>query len=231
MEGINTSKNLQAETAPRDADRYSKTLQEYHRILWSKPLPNGVIFKLDPISRNRLYHKSDLGEFFLSSDRAVPSFSKWEKLKHITSKVPKKKIEKFLKLSNTIGGITVWPCNRIGYKLTINPARGFNRFISDRLDLSLECIRRYYLNEDSPLYETFELYNDFFQLFYNFKGYIDFFLFQDWVEDDYKSVKIAPPYDNFKSSPIPSSLDEYIEYLEFTEELIRSRNRRIEETE
>ena len=46
--------------------------------------------------------------------------------------------------------------------------------INDRFDLTLECIRRYYLNEDSPLKETFIRYSDFL-LFKNFKGYIDFF--------------------------------------------------------
>ena len=29
----------------RDSDKYSPTLQEYHRILWSKPLPNGKLFE------------------------------------------------------------------------------------------------------------------------------------------------------------------------------------------
>ena len=28
----------------RDSDKYSPTLQEYHRILWSKPLPSGKMF-------------------------------------------------------------------------------------------------------------------------------------------------------------------------------------------
>ena len=53
----------------RDSDKYSPTLQEYHRILWSKPLPNGKMFELTKISSNRLFHKSELGDFYLSSDR------------------------------------------------------------------------------------------------------------------------------------------------------------------
>lgn len=225
---IDVTYNFQAETEPRDADRYSSTLQEYHRILWSKHLPNGKIFELSKISQNRLYHKSDLGEFYFSSDRAIPSFSKWKKLKHITSKIPKNRLNKFLDTANTIGGIIIWPSNRIEHNQTINGAKGFNSLISDRLDLTIECVRRYYLDKESPLYETFKRYDDFFKLFENFKGYIDFFLFQDAVTSDYNLVKIAPPFDDFESVPVPRSVDEYMQYLDYTEKLVEARNKRIE---
>jgi hypothetical protein len=225
---IDASKNLQAETAPLDADKYSKTLQEYHRILWSKPLPNGKMFRLKKDKPTCiLFHKSELGEFSLSSDRAVATFSTWKRLEHIISKLPKDKFTSFINLTDTIGGITIWPSNRIEGNQTINGARGFNSLICDRLDLTIECIRRYYLDKESPLYDTFKRYDDFFRLFENFKGYIDFFLFQDWVSDDYTSVKIAPPFDNFESTPVPKSVEEYIEYMNFIEGLIKARNKRI----
>lgn len=224
---IDTTFNFQSETEPLDADRYSTRLQEYHRYLWSKPLPNGKMFDLEKVSNCQLYHKSDLGEFYLSSDRAVPTFSKWEKLKHIILQVPKDKLEYFQNITETMGGIIIWPSNRIGDNQTINGARGFNSKISDRLDLTLECIRRYYLNQESPLYETLKRYDNFFKLFKDFKGYIDFFYFQDGVSNDYKSVKIAPPFDNFESSPVPKSVDEYLQYIDFTQELVKARNNRI----
>lgn len=148
----------------RDSDKYSPTLQEYHRILWSKPLPNGKMFDLTKISSNRLFHKSELGKFYLSSDRAIATFSSWVKMKHIIDQIP---------------------------------ARGFNRQIVDRLDLTIECIRRFYLGETSPLYETFLRYNDFFQLF-----------------------------DDFRSTPIPKTVDEYLSYMNMTSELIKLRNQR-----
>lgn len=224
---IDTTYNFQAETEPHDADRYSTTLQEYHRILWSKPLPNGKMFELSKISNNQLYHKSDLGEFYLSSDRAIPTFSKWKKLEHIISQISKNRLSNFINLAETIGGIIIWPSNRIGDNQTINGARCFNTLISDRLDITIECIRKYYLDKKSPLFDTFKRYDNFFRLFTNFKGYIDFFLFQDWVNSDYTSVKMAKPFDNFKSIPVPSTVDEYTEYMRDTEELVRSRNRRI----
>ena len=224
---IDINYNFQAETEPRDADRYSSILQEYHRILWSKPLPNGKLFKLEKIKNNQLYYKSDLGEFYLSSDRAIPTFSKRKKMEHIINQIPNEKLKSFINLTETIGAITIWPSNRIGEYQTINGAKGFNSLISDRLDLTIECIRRYYLDKDSPLYDTFKRYDSFFKLFDDFKGYIDFFLFQDYVSSDYKSVKISPPYDNFKSIPILNSVKEYTEYMDFMEGLICGRNRRI----
>lgn len=212
----------------RDSDKYSPTLQEYHRILWSKPLPNGKLFELTKISSNRLFHKSELGEFYLSSDRAIATFSSWVKMKHIIDQIPARELKDFIRLTDTIGGIVIWPSNKINGFQTINGARGFNRQIVDRLDLTIECIRRYYLGESSPLYETFKRYDDFFHLFGDFKGYIDFFLLQDHVSEDYLSVKIAKPFDDFSSTPIPKTVDEYLLYMNATAELIQLRNQRID---
>jgi hypothetical protein len=49
-------------------DKFSPTLRRYHKILWSKKLPSGPIFELDESIPYKLYHKSDIGEFILSSD-------------------------------------------------------------------------------------------------------------------------------------------------------------------
>jgi hypothetical protein len=48
----------------------------------------------------------------------------------------------------TMGGMMVFPGNRVDGKLTLNAARGLKRKISDRMDLTLECIRRYYRHKD-----------------------------------------------------------------------------------
>jgi len=228
---IDVTYNFQSETEPRDADRYSSKLQEYHRILWSKPLPNGKMFELSKIGQNRLYHKSDLGEFYLSSDRAIATFSKWKKTASLISKIPKEKLTNFINTTETIGGIIIWPSNQVNKMPTINASRGWNNKISDRLDLTIECIRRYYLDQKSPLYETLKRYDNFFKLFEDFKGYIDFFLFQDAVTSDYTSVRIAPPFDNFESIPVPTTVDGYMLYMEYTIELVKARNERIAKLE
>ncbi|MDR0250481.1 MAG: hypothetical protein LBI35_04095 [Burkholderiales bacterium] len=224
--------DFQEEAGGRDSDRYSPTLQEYHRILWSKPLPSGNVFVLTKIAGNRLYHKSSLGEFFLSSDRATATFSKWKRkqIASIISQVPEVEIKRFQKLSDTIGGILIWPCKQVGRMPTINGERGFNKKIADRFDLTIECIKRYYSGGNSPLNEAFKRYADFFSLFGNFKGYVDFFLLQDIVSVDYATVKIATPFENFNTSPIPSNVEEYLFYKDNTIRFIKARNARIAST-
>jgi hypothetical protein len=224
---IDINFDFQAEAGGRDSDRYSPTLQEYHRILWSKPLPNGKMFNLSKISGNRLYHKSELGEFSLSSDRAVATFSRWKSMSHIVSRVPIDQLDNFVTLTDTIGGIVIWPSNQIDRQPTINGSRGFNKKITDRLDVTIECVRLYYLGEVSPLYDTFHRYKDFFDLFGNFKDYVEFFLLQDAVSENFTSVKITVPFDSFTSSPIPRSVDEYFVYMEATTSFIEARNKRI----
>ena len=86
------------------------TAQHYRNttaFLWSKPLPNGKMLKLTKISSNRLFHKSELGEFYLSSDRAIATFSSWVKMKHIIDQIPTKELEAFIRLTDTIGGIVI----------------------------------------------------------------------------------------------------------------------------
>ena len=70
-------------------------------------------------------------------------------------------VTQFKPLTDTIDGIVIWPANRIGGKMTTNGARGFSRQISDQLDLTMECIRLYYLDLQSPLYETLKRYDSF----------------------------------------------------------------------
>ena len=83
---------------------------------------------------------------------------------------------------------------------------GFIRWIKDRFDLTVECIRRHYLNEASPLSDTLERYSDYFRLFGDFGGYVEFFLLQDLVTHDFSAVKFFSPFDDFNSSPVPGTL-------------------------
>ena len=61
----------------------------------------------------------------------------------------------------------------------------------------MECIRRQYLGETSPLAEVLSRYGDFFALFEDFEGYVDFFLLQDLVSDGLSSVRFFMPYAGF----------------------------------
>jgi hypothetical protein len=125
----------------------------------------------------------------------------------------------------------VFPGNRIDGKPTINIARGLNRRIADRMDLTLECIRRHYGGERpdvSPLGPTLARYRDFFQLFIDFRGYVEFFLLQDLVSDDCEAVRFFMPFDGFTSRAVPRDVSTYAEFMRRSIEFIRARNTRIQ---
>src|SRR3954468_4103993 len=76
------------DAARKDPDARSPTLRRYHRLLWSKPLPSGAPLELDVTTPGAyLHHLSELGQFFLSSDAVIPSFSRARELKHLIDQI------------------------------------------------------------------------------------------------------------------------------------------------
>ena len=222
---IDITFDFRSDTPPgKDPDTFSPTLRRYHQLLWSKPLPSGALFDSTSPPPVYLHHRSELGEFWLSSDAVVPTF-RW--LAHIIDQIPEVEREEFMRIGYTIGGMMVFPANRVDGKMTINGARGCHRRIRDRFDLTVECIRRYYLDEPSPLSDTLALYADFFGLFGDFAGYVDFFHLQDLVNEATSTVKFFMPFEDFTTSPLPATLDAYLAYRQHAIEFIESRNRRI----
>ena len=220
-EQINIAYDMRIDSEGKDPDSASKTLRLYHKLLWSKKLPNEKDFILsDTIENVYLYHKSESGEFFLSSDAFIHTYWHWKRTKELIKKIPIDELEYFEYLSYTIGGIIIFPFNRVNNLPTMNQERGCNFKINDRMDLTLECIKLYYNNEDSPLYKTIKRYDNFFKLFYNFKGYCEYFLLQDLVLNDFLNIKFFLPFNGFINNPLPNNIDEYniykknsIEYL------------------
>ena len=141
----------------KDPDTNSPTLRKFHRKLWSKDLPSGKSFDLDLTVPKLLHHKSELGEFTLSSDSICHTYSTTKKMKEIVDQVATTEINHFFKTASTIGGYIIFPANRIDNKMTINGARGLNRNIKDRFDLTLLCIKNFYEGKDSPLNNVFQL--------------------------------------------------------------------------
>lgn len=212
----------------RDPDALSPTLRSYHKLLWSKPLPSGDFFNLDDTKSGvYLHHKSNLGEFFLSSDTATHTFSRWTSMTHIITQISMEEIEEFRRLAYTMGSMIIFPANRIDGKSTINGARGFHPSIKDRIDLTLECIRRHYVNEVSPLTDVLGRYSEFFHLFESFEGYIKFFLLQDLVAEDFSTIKFLAPFEDFKTPAVPKTLEAYLAYKNQTIKYIKARNNRI----
>src|SRR5258708_10936428 len=125
----------------------------------------------------------------------------------------------------------VFPANRVHGKMTINGRRGCHHLIRDRFDLTVECIRRHYQNEPSPLSDVLMRYADFFKLFIDFHSYVEFFLLQDLVAEDFSAVKYFTPFDNFSGSPLPANKKVYVEYMQHAITFITARAQRILEAQ
>lgn len=227
---IDTTFNFETDSGGKDPDRHSPTLRRYHRLLWSKQLPSGAMFDLDAMLR----HVSDLGVYWLSSDAITHTFSRWSrpaKLVDVIAQIPKADIDSFYNLGCTIGAYVVFPnASKVDDKQqwTINQARGINARIKDRFDLTLECIRRHYAGVTSPLAANLGLHETFFSLFGDFRGYVDYFLLNDLVSDDYMSIRFHKEFDDFQGTPLPmASVDEYRTYMTRTMDFVRARNDRI----
>jgi hypothetical protein len=223
---IDITFDFQLDTPPgKDPDAFSPTLSRYHKLLWRKPLPSGVVFELDVTAPPfYLHHRSEVGEFCLSSDAVIPTF-RWAS--HIKELIPDEELKAFNAAGYTIGGMMVFPANQIDGKWTINQARGCTKRIGDRFDLTLECIRRHYSKSESPLSGVLARYARFFDLFGDFRGYVEFFLLQDLVSTDFSAVKISVPFDDFRGSPIPTDAHEYNAYKNASIAFIEARNERI----
>lgn len=188
-------------------------------------MPCGALFGLDDgIPRRYLYYRSIVGEFSLSSDAVTPTF-KWHK--RIQDLIPEEELKAFNAAGYTIGGMMVFPSDQIDRKWTINQARGCIKRIGDRFDFTLECIRRHYRNDQSPLSDVLTWYARFFALFGGFRGYVEFFLLHDLVSSDFSAVKLSAPFNDFSGSPIPQDADEYRAYESAARTFIADRNQRI----
>jgi hypothetical protein len=225
---IDTTFNVFSDTPKgKDPDSYSPTLRKYHQILWSKPLPCGVHFTLDLDTPRLLHHESKLGEFFLSSDQSGNTYSSVKKMSHIIEQIPIDEMSYFESLRATIAGHAFFPAKRIDNKMTINGARGVSHKIQDRFDLTLECIKRFYVGKESPLTDVLERNVQFFQLFDDFRGYVDFFLYQDLVESDYSSIKFWLPFVSFVNPPLPQTVGQYLSYKTKVIGFLNARNQRV----
>ena len=225
---INTAFNFYSDAGGGDPDSTSPTLRNYHKLLWSRPLPNGIIFRLTT-NRNGvyLYHNSSLGEFFFGSDAITHSYKNHKRKFWLTKQIPED-VDELFDMGSTIGGYIIFPNNRISGKPTINGARGCHGLIDDRFDLTLECIRRFYLGQESPLNQTLLRYRNFFQLFNSFADYVTFFLLDDLVDSNY-NIKFYLPFDNFNSKPTFSCINDYLIYKQRVIDFVSSRNQRIGE--
>ena len=210
-----------------DPDSASPTLQEYHKFLWSRQLPNGEYMDL----------KKGAGPYYLTwngfrfgSDSIIASF-RYKKNRALIEQVKervcdyKTYYETFTHKAYTIGGMIIFP----KHQNSMNQFRGVNPLISDRWDLTLECIRRYFKGERSPLYDVIKEDHKFYELFCDFKGYVDFFFLQDCVSSSCDSVNIWCGDGLFQDNGLPKTADEYLAFIDEEIQFVNKRNLRIKE--
>jgi hypothetical protein len=226
---ISISYDMRSDAYGKDPDRTSQTLKRYHKYLWSKPLPNGHFFNLESGRSNHyLLYNSYISELSLSSDSIGHSYKEVKKMRKVLVDVAIEDVESFRTLNSTIGGFIIFPARKIDGNMTINQERGTNSYIADRFDLTLECIRRHYEGGESPLSKVLGRYTDFFDLFQNFEGYINFFLLNDLVDSQFGKVNFfTETSDLFETSPLPRNKEEYLEYRVKSMRFVEKRNQRI----
>ena len=212
----------------RDPDSHSPTLRRDHQLLWSKRLPCAKVFHLE-ISGPKpfLVHRSELGEFHLTSDSITHRYSARATIKPLVERLPNQ--ERTFVESETwpVSECIVFPGKRVNGKNTLNGERRMSRRIGDRFDLTLECIRRHYRGEQSPISDVLDRYSTFFSLFESFRGYVDFFLLKDLTRGDYEEVEFYLPFDDFRDDPLPRDLESYVSYLRAVETFANRRAQRI----
>ena len=232
----------------KDPDKMSPTLRAYHQFLWSKPLPNGEIMQLE---HKRSGYYLEWKDFCFGSDSIIVSFRYtrrtefMKKLRQHLGDEYRHFIESYVTRASVIGGYMIFPSFNGG----INQSRGTNYRICDRWDLTLECIRLYYEGKRSPIYDALNKSKPFFDLFVDFRGFVDFFFLQDCVTPDYSKVILwydSPLTDTqlslgnewqsgkeefdtnfFVMNPMPNTIEEYFAFVDNEFHFLDKRNKRI----
>jgi hypothetical protein len=240
---FDTSFDYQTDVPPtgrRDPDSASRLLRSHHQLLWTKELSSGLHFApTAPSVRGHgylIFTDASGTKHWYGSDAITASYTTYMRPRRLVDAIAgltKEQRARYLNPPYTIGSAMIWPVRKAD-RPSINQARGIRSRIADRMDLTLECIRRHYAGEPvSPLADVLTAYADFFALFgrreQGFECFVDFFHFQDLVTPDYGKVVFFLPFDNFHRAGTPATTEEYVTYREATLDFIEKRGRRMEE--
>jgi hypothetical protein len=154
------------------------------------------------------------------------------RLVEVVRAAPADEVRALTVLASTVGAFLVFPLavHSDGARLhSINQARGIHPRIGDRFDLTLECIRRHYVGVKSPLESVLGRHRGFFDLFGDFRGYVDHFLLNDLVLDNYRAVRFLMTFDDLAGDPLPSAgVGQYRAYMSRMSDFVVARNVRIQ---
>ena len=135
-------------------------------------------------------------------------------------------IKEYRDTDYTIGSSIIFPVSIEGDKIgwTINIARGISFKVHDRIDYTLECIKRFYEgNDENPLSKALEKNKDFFDLFNDFYDYVDYFFLNDLIDSN-GNVKSFTDVIDF-SRAFPMTEEEYKKYINNTMGFVKKRNK------
>ena len=213
----------------KDPDKYSKKLKDDHCSLWSRIAPNNSHLHFY-VEKNIICCEIDGIVRTFSPDSITNCFTYWDKTKELREREDiKSLISDYKAIDYTIGSSLIFPIKNDdnSSKWTINKARGCSRKICDRIDLTLECIRLYYLDKETntPLKSCLVKHSFFFNLFGSFKNYVKFFFLDDLVSSDYSQVLSLTETLDF-DNPLPTEAN-YADYIKKTIDFINNRNERI----
>lgn len=224
----------------KDPDSAHKGLRDSHQVLWSRPLPNRDAWVFAPT--RGWYLKSinptpeEPAEWSVGSDNFATTHT--NALPAMASRIPGYDNGHICDFC-TIGGYIVFP-NGLAQrretlaparKWTLNQAKGCDRGIADRFDLTLEAIRLYYARvrdrARNPLGDVLDAYGWFFDAFgqgaEGFNAYVGYFFLDPMVERG----RVRPWYGReveFGDALPRTSESAYLSYIAAQRDFVSSRN-------
>jgi hypothetical protein len=150
-----TSFDYKTDTPSRtrpDPDKDSQRLRADHELLWTKELRPGVPFAPNVSSAGRneylIFTDASRARYCYGSDAITSSYTTWSRPNSLVDAIADLNDEqvRYLNPPYTIGSAMIWPV-RTKDRTTMNRARGLRLSVGDRMDLTLECIRRHYTGE------------------------------------------------------------------------------------
>lgn len=211
-----------------DPDIHSPTLRLYQQILYSRQTPSGQFLQLEQ-GKNAQYDYLVCDGRRFASDNIINMFERYKMPwpRELEIENYNDRIKDYKQASYVLGGEIIFP----KHQDSINQCRGINDKILDRFDLTLECIKRFYEGKPNPLNDVLSADKEFFDLFVDFPGYVNFFFLDDLISPDSGRVKLFLGDDNdvFMRSPMPQNKQEWDVLHERQMDFLQQRTNRIKQ--